>query len=127
MKRCVAGGIVRSCVAMRYREGTDRHAGAPDGSLVAAAANGRCVAHIAAATRTREVAGESGEVAGLREVEVDALGVPVRIGPRDERLRSDEAAGVAAIEVVDGLALVGHEGRDVDERLDVRDARGRVR
>ena len=120
MKRWVAGGIARSCVATRNHEGSVFHAGSPEGSANAAAASGR---HLPRPHRVRdaprEVAGEAGAEALAREIEIRprlATGHRVR-ALRHERLGPDEAAGVAGRELAERLALVRRERGDVYQRL----------
>jgi hypothetical protein len=117
MNRCVAGGIALSSVPRRYHEGSERHAGGPDGVPSAAPLGGRWAAAITRRGVGVDVAGEGGREGVLVDVEVDALGA-VRLGERRGAQRvGEQAARVELGELGDALALVGHPPVEVDECL----------
>ena len=113
--------MARSCRATRYQDGmvvqaagpecsvsVDRAPGRWDAAIAAAVFSGRSGAEDAAEDRRSDV----GVVAGLGRGDGERAGNQVLLG--------ELTAGEHARQLAGGFALGGGEGRDVDQRLDVR-------
>jgi len=108
MKRWVSPGIIRSSSATRNQLGRSCHSGRGTGTLMQAAASGRCVAASSACS--------SGVACWANALLNASSGEPDQaVGVRAER-GGFRMVFRPVVDVADGLALVRGERGDVDER-----------
>ena len=112
MARCASGGIILSAVATRYQLGLVFHAGSLTLPLSASTPHGTWESAMNAALSTGDVTGKRGGELRLVEEQIAVLRRQDRRHRRAGRRILDERGH--------RLALVGHEGGDVDQPRNLR-------